>query len=103
RAGNPSLYTASPSPPHVLANLFSAFHPARSLLRLCALRATAALSSPRPAFFFTTSPPPTPPLPRRHEKLLDMDPPSSQVMSATDDFQDKTVDECILDFLCCSS
>ncbi|CAN6232559.1 unnamed protein product, partial [Urochloa humidicola] len=96
---------------HVLANLFSAFHPARSLLRLCALRATAALSSPRPAFFFTTSL--TPPLPRRHEKLLDMDPPSSQVMSATDDFQDKTVDECcsccydccssILDFLCCSS
>ncbi|CAL5020751.1 unnamed protein product [Urochloa decumbens] len=42
-----------------------------------------------------------------------MDPPSSQVMSATEDFQDKTVDECcsccydccssILDFLCCSS
>jgi hypothetical protein len=27
------------------------------------------------------------------EKLVAMDPPSAQVMSATDDFQDKTVDE----------
>uniref|UniRef100_A0A804PLE3 Uncharacterized protein n=2 Tax=Zea mays TaxID=4577 RepID=A0A804PLE3_MAIZE len=42
-----------------------------------------------------------------------MEPPSAQAMSATDDFQDKAVDECcsccydccssILDFLCCSS
>ncbi|CAN6245213.1 unnamed protein product, partial [Urochloa humidicola] len=87
-------------------------------LRLCALRALIASlvsgdgcaveSAPAPR-----SSSPTPPLPRRHEKPLAMDPPSSQVMSATDDFQDKTVDECcsccydccssILDFLCCSS
>jgi hypothetical protein len=46
-------------------------------------------------FVFTTSPF----LLGRHRsvadarKLVAMDPPSAQVMSATDDFQDKTVDE----------
>ncbi|XP_021315753.1 uncharacterized protein LOC110434963 [Sorghum bicolor] len=94
----------------VLTNLF-AFQIPSSLLVASPLRfglSPRRLRRPRssPHLFL-------PGLRRSPADVPAMDPPSAQVMSTTDDFQDKAVDECcsccydccssILDFLCCSS
>jgi len=57
------------------------------------VRAVPARHGHGPTFSSTSGATPLPGTGRRKKPVVAMDPPSAQVMSATDDLEDKTVDE----------